>query len=61
MESGKIKLFDLPEIKQSLRSIQYEIEGGKLRIYGNYTHITEAIIRAAWCIKDKSLNIYYYS
>jgi len=61
MESGKIKLFNLPEIKQSLRSIQYEIENGKLRIYGNYTHIVEAIIRAAWCIKDKTLNIYYYS
>ena len=48
MEYKKIKLFDLPELRQSLRSIQYENEGGRLRIYGNYSHITEALIRAAW-------------
>jgi len=57
MENNKIHLFDKPEIKQSLRSIQYENSEGYLKIYGNYSHIVEAIIRAAWCIKDKSLNI----
>ena len=60
METGKIKLFDSPELKQSLRSIQYENLEGVLRIYGNYAHIAEALIRAAWCTKDKSLNIYIY-
>ena len=57
MENGNIEIFNMPEIKQSLRSIQYEHSEGKMRIYGNYSHIVEAIIRAAWCIKDKSLNI----
>lgn len=60
MENNKIKLFDNPQIRQSLRSIQYENTDGTLKIYGNYSHIVEAIIRAAYCIKDKSLNIYIY-
>lgn len=60
MEENKIILIDLPEIKQSLRSIQYTNDDGKLKIFGNYSHIAEALIRAAWCIKDKSLNIYVY-
>ena len=54
MEKGEIKLFDTPGIRQSLRSIQYENEDGVLKIYGNYSHIVEALIRAAWCMKDKS-------
>lgn len=58
MEQGKVKLKDDPEIFQSLKSVQYEYENGRFRIFGNYTHITEALIRAAWCMKDKSLNIW---
>jgi len=58
MENGKIQLWDDPRVKQSLRSIQYEIIEGKLKIYGNYSHIVEALIRAAWCIKDKSLKAF---
>lgn len=62
MENKKIELFNNPELRQSLRSIQYEItDEGNLRIYGTYAHIAEAIIRAAWSVKDKSLNIYFYS
>ncbi len=60
MENGNIELMDTQELKQSLRSIQYENEDGVLKIYGNYSHIAEALIRAAWCVKDKSLNIYVY-
>ena len=57
MEMGKIELWNDPRIRQSLSSMQYDLEGGKLNIYGNYTHIFEALKRAAWCMKDKSLNI----
>ena len=57
MENGKIEIWDKPEVIQSLRSIQYEHSEGRMRLYGNYSHIVEAMIRAAWCIKDKSLNI----
>ena len=60
MERGKIKLFDDARVKQSLRSMQYDYGDGKLKIYGNYSHIFEAIKRAAHCLKDKTLNIYIY-
>ncbi len=61
MEKKQIRLLDDPEIFQSLKSVQYEyVDGGKFRIFGRYTHIAEGLIRAAWCNKDKSLNIYIY-
>lgn len=58
MEKGRIALWNDPKILVSLKSIQYEYSQGKLRIFGKYTHIAEALIRAAWCMKDKSLNIW---
>lgn len=65
MEQGKIKLLDDADVKASLASVQYEdvIRPGKetfTKIYGNDTHIAEGIIRAAWCIKDKHLNIWIW-
>lgn len=59
MEDGRIALFKSPEVLLSLSSVQYEYkESGRLHIYGKYTHIAEALIRAAWCIQDKALNIW---
>ena len=57
MENGKIQLIDDPRIRQSLRSMQCDYSDGKLKIYGNYSHIFEALKRAAYCMKDKTLNI----
>ena len=59
MEKRKVELREDVNIMQSLRSVQYEYVNNKLRIFGNYTHIAEAMIRAAWCMKDKSLNIWF--
>lgn len=57
MERGEIELLDTPELIHSLKSIQFEYtDDGRLKIFGRYTHIAEAIIRAAWGVKDKSLN-----
>ena len=63
MERGEIKLLDDDEVKASLRSIQAEHhkDTGKLHIWGSYSHITEGIIRAAWCSKSKELNIWIHS
>lgn len=58
MENSKISFFDDPEVFQSLKSVQIERTEGKTKIFGNYTHIAEAIIRGAWCIKDKSLSLW---
>jgi hypothetical protein len=61
MESNKIHLKPNDETALSLKSIQYEYtDDGNIRIFGKYTHIVEALIRAAWCMKDKGLNIYIY-
>ena len=54
------KLFDDERIKQSLRSMQMDYSEGTLKIYGNYSHIFEALKRGAHCMKDKRLNIYRY-
>ena len=66
MEQGKIQLLDDPEIFQSLKSVQYEYTTDKrgrshFKLFGNYTHITEGLIRAAWCVKYKPLNIWISS
>ena len=59
MEQGKIALFENDdEVFLSLSSVQAEYDNGRLKIFGNYTHIAEALVRAAWCIRDKSLNIW---
>jgi len=64
MEQGKIKLLNDDEVIASLQSVQYEYvikegESTKMRIFGNYTHIAEGLIRAAWgASADKHLNIW---
>jgi len=67
MERGHIKLLNDEDLVESLKSIQYEYvvkEGQptKLRIFGahagKYSHIAEGLVRAAWCVKDKTLNIW---
>jgi len=61
MEEGRLKLKENPDVAASLRSIQAEYtDAGKMKIFGTYSHITEALIRAAWCLKTKSLNIYLH-
>jgi len=58
MEQGKVELYEDENLIHSLQSIQYEYTGSGIRIFGRYTHITEALIRAAWCLHDKTLNIW---
>lgn len=58
MEQGRIQLFISDEIFHSLKSVLMDYtEDKKLKIDGTDTHIAEALYRAAWCMKDKSLNI----
>lgn len=56
MERHHIRLLEHNELRLSLKSIQYEFtDEGKMKIFGSYTHICEALIRAAWCVKAKHL------
>jgi len=59
METRKIDLWESPELYQSLASVQYEYtDKGELRIFGRNTHCAEALIRAAWSYRDKSLSLW---
>ena len=59
MEQGNITIHNDPEIELSLRSVQVEYaDSGKMKIFGSYTHIAEAMIRSAWGVKEKGLNIF---
>lgn len=62
MESGKIDMINDSKLMRSLKSIIYEYtEGGNVKIFGNYSHITEALVRAVWCAtKEKGLSLYIY-
>lgn len=59
MEKGRIFLLDDDEVKTSLKSCQMEWKEGRddVIIFGNDTHITEGLIRAAWLAKNKALNL----
>ena len=67
LEQGRLKLLNNDNIKLSLRSLQYEYTFDKdtygniikkFRIFGNYTHIAEGLIRAAWLAKEKSIKLW---
>jgi len=66
MEKKEILLLDDDAIFTSLKSVQWELKKvaglTKVKIFGNYTHIAEALVRAAWLFKKekhKNFNIYY--
>lgn len=59
MEQKLIILPDDERLRQSLLSIQFEYTSeGNLKIFGRYSHITEGLIRAAWCVKTKGLKLW---
>tara|TARA_R100001530_G_scaffold18384_1_gene15685 strand:+ start:571 stop:1902 length:1332 start_codon:yes stop_codon:yes gene_type:complete len=60
MENKHIKLLDDEDIFHSLRSVQFETTNQRTKYFGNDTHIAEGIIRAAWLVRTKGLNIYLY-
>lgn len=61
MEQGKIQLRDDNEVFLSLRSVQFEYnDEGKIKIWGSYDHIADALTQAAWAVKEKNLNIFIY-
>jgi hypothetical protein len=66
LEQNKIHLLKDETIFNSLKSVQYEytmdVKGNpQIRIFGNNTHIAEALIRLAQATKTKGLNIGVWS
>jgi len=64
MEMGEIVLLDDDEVIASLQSVQYEYvlnsrKISTIRIFGDYTHIVEGLVRASLLAKkDKTLNLW---
>lgn len=64
METGKLEMINHLGLMRSLKSITYEYGSSKIarsiKIFGRDSHLTEALVRACWCIKEKGLQIYIY-
>jgi hypothetical protein len=65
LETGKLELISDLALLRSLKSITYEYgemkSGTKsVKIYGDYAHLAEAMVRACWCLKERGLDIYIY-
>ncbi|MEA1877248.1 MAG: terminase family protein [Bacteroidota bacterium] len=47
------------KLLKSLKSMTYEYTSDRnLKIFGKYSHIAEAFVRACWCVKTKHLKLY---
>lgn len=59
MEERTIKLPKDENMMNSLSSVQFEYtDNENFRIFGKYTHIAEAMVRACWAMVGKNLNIW---
>ena len=60
-EPPKIDIINDLKLLRSLRSMTFEYTSEKnLKIYGKYSHLSEAFVRACWAVKEKGLNIFIY-
>lgn len=66
MEAGKLEIIRDLDLIRSLKSITFSYgsntEGAvkKISIFGNYAHLTEAMVRACWSYKERGLRLYRY-
>ena len=59
LETGQLTLINDLSLLRSMKSITFEYtSSGNVRIYGAYTHLTEALVRACWCLKERGLSLY---
>ena len=66
MEFNRIDLLDDQDIFNSLKSVQYEYTTDTkgtphMKIFGNWTHHAEALVRLGWAMKYKDINIWIKS
>ena len=66
METGKLELISDMTLLKSLKCITFEYGAGdtkaarNIKIFGDYSHVAEAMVRACWCIKERGLKLYVY-
>jgi hypothetical protein len=63
LETGKLELISDLSLLRSMKSITYEYStkiAGRVTIFGDYSHLCEALVRACWCVRERGLDIYVY-
>lgn len=61
METGRLEMISDLDLLRSLKSITFEYNDfGKVKIKGSYSHLSEALVRAVWCVKSKGLDLYRF-
>ena len=56
---GKIEIINSLKLLRSLKSMTFEYTSDKnIKIFGKYSHLAEAFVRACWAEKAKSLNLF---
>lgn len=59
MEQNKLEMISDLQLLKSLKGMTFNYTSDKrLKIFGKYSHLAEAFVRACWCIKEKSLKVY---
>ena len=59
MERGDVDIVDDLKLLRSLKSMTFEYTADKrLKIYGKYSHLAEAFVRACWAVNEKGLDLY---
>jgi hypothetical protein len=58
LENGRLELLNDQDLLRSLRNVDFRYsENGKVRIAGAYSHLSEALVRACWGVKERGLDI----
>lgn len=65
METGKLTMISNLDLLRSLKSITFQYGDQQtgstnVKIFGDYSHLAEALVRACWCIKERGLKLYRY-
>lgn len=63
LENKKLELISDLSLLRSLKSITFEYStkiAGRVTIFGDYSHLAEALVRACWCVKERGLKVYLY-
>lgn len=59
METGQVELINDLDLLRSMKSITFEYtDSGRVKIFGSYSHLAEAFIRACWCVKERGLSLF---
>ena len=63
LENGKLELISDLDLMRSMKSITFEYStetSNRVKIFGDYSHLTEALVRACWCVRERGLDVYVY-